>query len=241
MPQDQYEKQSKWKTRAYTTWTLVGICILVGVILYICNIIWQAVATVIITALAVFLLHGIVNWLQAHKMPRVLAVTITFIVVSALVVGCILSLIPTLITQLASFVGNLSSYSAQIQDFVSRHSDSLGSSGGAPINDLLTSVNDWIRNQASSILSTAANGVVGSIVGIGNAAVIGFISLVCSFWILLDLPVIARELRGLFPDNRQKDIDIFAKAFGDAVYGWAKSTFICAIITGVASGLSFWA
>ena len=61
MDSEPKETLAKWRTRAYATWTVVGLCILVGVVLYICNILWQAVATIIVTALAVFLLHGGVN------------------------------------------------------------------------------------------------------------------------------------------------------------------------------------
>ena len=69
-PQDSAKSQeaieSKWRLRAFRTWTIVGLCILVGVILYIAGIIWQAVAVIIVTALLVFLLHGFVNRLERH-------------------------------------------------------------------------------------------------------------------------------------------------------------------------------
>ncbi len=40
-------------------------------------------------------------------------------------------------------------------------------------------------------------------------------------------------------DKYQDDIDVVTNAFGTAVYGWANSTLLCALITGVASWLCF--
>ena len=240
MSSQQQNKREKWRTRAFAAWTLVGICILAGVVLYICNIIWQAVATVIVTALAVFLLHGIVNRVEHARVPRALSVTIVFVAVSAIIAGCVLTFIPAMLTQLSSLVSNLSGYTAQLQDFLTNHSHLLGSNGDELMSDLLTTASSWIKQQAGTIMSQFADGVIGSLVGLGNVVLIGFISLVCSFWILLDLPVISREVRGLFPEKRQGDLDIFGDAFGNAVYGWAKSTLLCALITGIASGVSFW-
>ena len=51
--------------------------------------------------------------------------------------------------------------------------------------------------------------------------------------------MLTREVRGLVDEKYQDDIDVVTHAFGAAVYGWAKSTLLCALITGVASWLCF--
>lgn len=51
--------------------------------------------------------------------------------------------------------------------------------------------------------------------------------------------MLTREVRGLVDEKYQDDIDVVTHAFGTAVYGWAKSTLLCALITGVASWLCF--
>ena len=240
MEADKQDKYYKWKGRAYKTWTLVGFCILAGVVLYICNILWQAVATIVVTALAVFLLHGLVNRMEHHGIPRALGTTICFVVVSAIIVGCVLAFIPALVTQISNFIGALPSHISELHTWIASNFDEDTTIGGFTISGLLDDASDWIRNQGTKLASTLADGLVGSIVGIGNVVVIGFISFVCAFWILLDLPTISREVRSLFADKYQDDIDIFADAFRNAVYGWAKSTLVCAVITGVCSGVVFW-
>ena len=231
--------EAKWRLRAYRTWSIVGICIIIGIILYIAGIIWQAVAVLIVTALLVFLLHGFVNRLERHGIPRWVGTTIAFLLIIAVIIACFMVLIPAVGLQLTSFTQQLPKYLAQIQDFVTKASSSTQFLDGESINALLTQAVSFIRQQAGALASGLANGVMGGIVSVGNVILVTFISFICSFWILLDLPVLSREVRGLVDDKYQDDIDVVTNAFGTAVYGWAKSTLLCALITGVASWLCF--
>ena len=231
--------EAKWRLRAFRAWAIVGFCIIVGILLYIAGIIWQAVAVVIVTALLVFLLHGFVNKLQRHGIPRWGGTTIAFLLIIAIIVACIMVIVPAIVAQLTSFTQQLPTYLAQIQDFVTKTSSSATFLDGESINQLLTQAASFIRTQAGALASGLANGVMGGIVSAGNVILVTFISFICSFWILLDLPTLSREVRGLIDEKYQSDIDVVSNAFGTAVYGWAKSTIICAFITGVASWLCF--
>ncbi len=231
--------EAKWRLRAFKAWAIVGICIIIGILLYIAGIIWQAVAVVIVTALLVFLLHGFVNKLQRHGIPRWGGTTIAFLLIIAVIIGCIMAVIPALVSQLTSFSQQLPTYLSEIQVFITSTSASSTLVDGESINQLVRQVGSFIRDQAGSLASGLANGVMGGIVSAGNVILITFISFICSFWILLDLPVLSREVRGLVPDKYHDDIDVVTNAFGTAVYGWAKSTILCALITGVASWLAF--
>ncbi len=231
--------EAKWRLRAFKAWAIVGICIIIGILLYIAGIIWQAVAVIIVTALLVFLLHGFVNKLQRHGIPRWGGTTIAFLLIIAVIIGCIMAVIPALVSQLTSFSQQLPTYLSEIQAFITSTSASSSLVDGESINQLVRQVGSFIRDQAGSLASGLANGVMGGIVSAGNVILITFISVICSFWILLDLPVLSREVRGLVPDKYHDDIDVVSNAFGTAVYGWAKSTILCALITGVASWLAF--
>lgn len=233
------DKTEKWRQQALKTWALVGACVLIGIVIYVCQIIWQAVAVIIVTALAVFLMHGFVNRIERRGFPRWGAVTFAFVLVTAVVVGCIVALIPALTAQLTAFVNQMPAYTVKLQDFVIELSSSATFLDTSTINEALSDFSTFVRQQTGTLVSSLATGVIGGLVGLGNTFLIAFISFICSFWILLDLPTITVELRKLVNDKYQEDIDIFADAFGNAVYGWAKSTLICAVITGVVSWLVF--
>ena len=231
--------EAKWRTRAFQAWAIVGAAVIIGIIIYIAGVIWQAVAVIIVTALVVFLLHGFVNKLEAHKIPRWAGTTIAFLLIIAIIVGCFMAVIPAMIQQLTSLTQQLPTYMAELQRFVSDASSNSKLLDGESINAIITQATSFIRQQAGALTSTLASGVMGGLVSVGNVVLITFISAICSFWILLDLPVITRELRGLVSEKHQNDVDVVSHAFGTAVYGWAKSTILCALITGVTSWLAF--
>ena len=236
---DQPETEQKWRNRAFKAWAIIGICVIIGIVIYVCQIVWQAVAVIVVTAIAVFLLHGFVNRLERHKIPRWAGTTIAFLVITLVVVGCFLALIPALTSQLSSFVNQLPSYTARLQGLVSDISSNMAFVDSATINSALSDFSTFVRQQAGSLASTLASGLIGGLVSLGNVVLIAFISLICSFWILLDLPTITREITSIIDEKYQDDAEILAYAFGNAVYGWAKSTLLCAVITGVASWLVF--
>lgn len=230
---------SRWQLRIFRIWSIVGICVLAGVALYIAGIIWQAVAVVVVTVLLVFLLHGFVRELEKRKIPRWAGTTIAFLIIVAVIVGCVLAVIPAIVQQLTSLSSQLPTYASEIQDFVTRASESSSIFDGENLNKLIASGESFIRDQAGSMASGLASGVMGGLVSAGNIALVGFVSIICSFWILLDLPVIVRELRSLVSEKYQGDVHVVTNAFATAFYGWAKSTLLCAIITGIVSWLAF--
>lgn len=231
--------EAKWRTRAFKAWAIVGGAVIIGILIYIAGVIWQAVAVCIVTALVVFLLHGFVNKLQTRGIPRWGGTTIAFLLIIVVIVGCFMAVIPAMIQQLTSFSQQLPTYMSEIQKFVSSASSSTTLVDGESINSLITQAMSFVRTQAGALASSLASGVMGGLVSAGNVVLITFISAICSFWILLDLPTITRELRSLVSKKYQNDVDVITHAFGTAVYGWAKSTILCALITGVASWLAF--
>ena len=109
----------------------------------------QAVAVLIVTALLVFLLHGFVNRLERHGIPRWGGTTIAFLLIIAVIIACFMVLIPAVVSQLTSFTQQLPKYLAQIQDFVTKASSSTQLLDGESINALLTQAVSFIRHRLS--------------------------------------------------------------------------------------------
>ena len=239
-PKDQQASTDKWRNRAFAVWTIIGICVLAGIIIWICGIISQAVTTIVITALAVLLLHGSVERLESKGLPRIAATAIVVVIVTLIILAFMVAVVPVVVQQLSALVTNMPNYTSQLLAIISERADVFGPQGKAIIADFLNTVTDWVRQQGGTIISRLAGGVIGGLLGVGNGVLVAFISLICTFWILLDLPRIIVEMRKLFSDDFQDDLDIIFDAIGNAVYGWARATIVCAIIVGVVSGIAFW-
>ena len=235
----EHSKQQKWKTRAYEGVAIVTACVIIWGVLQICGVLWQAVATVITTALIAFLLHGIVNWFEEHGLSRMLGTAITMLVFIAVLLGAIGALIPTVATQVSAFAANAPQYANELYTEASALLSMLPLDGEM-VSSLYTQAATWLQEQFGGILQGLAGGVVEGVMGVGNGVLVFFIALICSFWILIDLPKLSQEALKLFNPRQQETVHIVADAFGTAVYGWAKATLLCAIISGVANGVFYW-
>ena len=239
MNEEQEQVQQRWKTRAYKGVALVAGCILIWVALQIMGILWQAVATIIVTAIIAFMLHGVVNFLVSKGLSRAAASGIAIIGFLVLLVGIIAAIVPALVEQLMAFSASLPEYINDAQTTFNSILAAMPADNSYIIDAINQGIN-WIQEQSGAILQAAASGIVEGVYSVGNGFLIFFIALICAFWILADLPTISREFYSLFNEEQQKTLRVINDAFSTAVYGWASATFICAIIVGVINGIGLW-
>lgn len=239
MNTDQIQAQEKWKTRAYTGVALVAACALIWVALNVMGILWQAVATIITTAVIAFMLHGLVNYLERHGLPRTIAALIAILVLFAILFAFFAAFVPPIAEQVTSFSAALPEYIRQVRDALNQYQNIIPAENSF-LNELSASLSTWVQEQSGLLIQNAAGGIFKSVFNVGNAVVIFFISVICAFWILADLPTISRELLSLFNSEQQKTVHVVTGAFGNAVYGWARATLTCAVIVGILNGLVFW-
>ena len=237
----QVQEVSKWKVRALKTWTTIGAVIILLGILRLCGILSDAVIAIVVVALTVFLLHGVVDKLEQHKIKRPLGAAIALLAALIIVFGGLALLTPSIVSQLSSFVEEMPKYINELEDFAysNLNNPNLPISNSTLIS-AAQQAEEWLYNQAGTVLSSLASGVWGGVTSVGNGLVTMLIALIAAYWILIDLPVMSKELRNLFNDEHQAHIDVITQSFGKAIYGWCKSTIVCAIISGIVSGLGLW-
>ena len=240
------KKIKKWQFHAYQIWAIIGAGIIALAILYVCQILWQAVGAVILTVLFVLLLYKFVASLQKHGVPRALGVGIAYLILILILIGLIALLLPALVTQLSNFANNLPNYAQRLQDFFNSSKNTLGAYMANPdvaeqVNNWASSASTFLKNQASTIIASFAGGFIGIVMNVGNGLLVLCIALICAAWVLIDMPTMQKEIAGLLSKNAAHKLRLIGSSFGTAIYGWIKSTLICAVILGVISGLVFWA
>ncbi|MCQ2751732.1 MAG: AI-2E family transporter [Coriobacteriales bacterium] len=239
MSSENQDKNLKvWKTRAFKIWAIIGaIILLVGVFMALDKL-HDFVLALIIAVLVVFFLHGIVNFFQKKGLKRIWGTLIAFVIFFIVIIGIALLIIPAIATQVADFAQKAPALFEELRIWA----DGLINGANLPIDE--DTINEWISNletfikdQAGSIVSGFASGFLGALTSIGGGLMAVLIALLAAFWILIDLPKISEELRKLFKDEYQDTIDLFSQAFGTAIYGWARATIICAVVTGIITGI----
>lgn len=242
MDQDKYQEElNRWKSRAFKVWTIIGAVIILLGILKLCGILSEAVTAIVVVALTVFLLHGIVDKLEQHKIKRSLGAAIALLGALIVVFGGLALMTPSIVSQISSFIESMPNYIKSVEDFAYSNLNNPN----LPIsNEMLVSAaqkaEQWLYARAGTILSSLAAGVWGGVTSVGSGLVTMLIALIAAYWILIDLPTISWELRSLFSEEKQAHIDVITQSFGKAIYGWSKSTIICAVISGIVSGIGLW-
>lgn len=236
----QAEKINFWKLHGLKVWTIIGVGIIFLAVLRLFGLISTGVATIALTAFIVFTCHGVVNFFEEHHIPRILGTLLTFLIGFAVIALLMVLVVPALITQITELTAALPGHAQQAMDWArwyARSDNSLFTTAQA--YSVIDKAQDWLMGNADKMVTVLTGGVMGFGAAVGTGAFVIFISLIASLWLLADLPKISVEFRNLFNESQQKTLDIIAGSFGTAIYGWAKSTFICAAINGVLVGILF--
>ena len=103
------------------------------------------------------------------------------------------------------------------------------------INDTLSAIGGWF----SSIASVSAEGVVNAGSSVANTALIIGFSLVVSFWVLIELPALGREIKRLFGPRYQDDLNIIYLTGTRVMGGYIKGTLLQCLLIGVGCGIGY--
>lgn len=228
-------RSETWQRRAFTVWTVIGCCILAAAGLYLCGMLWQAVATTVLAILIAFMFHVPVAWMENKGIPRPAGAAICMAGLLAVVVIGVIAILPTAIYEVGNLVAAIPDYAMEARTFFENWSmyGAFGMSG-EQISSAIDAAGKWSAEQGAIIMADAAGGIVGGMLDFGTGLVICCIAFICAFWLLVDLPTIVDEIRVLVPEHRRDDLEVLSNAFGTAVYGWMKTTIVCAVIVGIA-------
>ena len=240
---DQELKGLKSRHRFYVLAFIVLLCVVAFILGQVLNMLALPVSIIVWTVIFVFCLRGPVNFLDSKGINRTIGTAISFLLMFAVlfVIGWIM-FSPTfgLGSQFSALVEALPSYFVSLSDWA----NSLYSQYSYLLQN--TQVHEWV-NQALSTLAGWASGVASSsaegVVVIGSniasmAMAFGF-SLVVSFWILIELPGLGREIKRLFGPRYAEDLNMLYLTGTRVMGGYIKGTLLQCLLIGIACGIGF--
>ena len=230
-----------WRLSCVKIWTIVGGCILFIAATYMAGRVWQAVSVVALTAVLSFLLHGVVDSLERRRIPRRIGALAALALIIVCIAGLMILVVPETVTQIGQLATHLPDYAQQAVSMSSTFLDTVTDQSGGTFNakEELSSALSSIASQMNGVVPHIIDGVMMGATSVSGAVLVGALSLLCSYWVLIDLPKISSELIALVPEHRQDDANLITGVVGDAVYGWVKATIICMVITGVATTVAY--
>ena len=117
---------------------------------------------VILAGLLYYLLNPIVDWMEKHKINRLVAITIVFVLIAFLIIWGLAVAIPSLQHQVMAFVRNVPAYLKQADKFIDDVVTKYISEDFKPqieeyTSNLSSQITDWASNFSSRAVNWAGN------------------------------------------------------------------------------------
>lgn len=237
------EREEKTRRRFLQVWTVVGVCILTGVVIYLLNVLAIPVGIILWTVVICFLLSGIVGGLEKRGVPRIWGTTIAYALMVAVIAAlAVIMFSPTfgIGSQFGNMISSAPDYvktaTAFFNSLYDRYADVLQNSN---VRDVIASLSESFGAWASDFASKSATGVISAGTSVANIALVVGFALVVAFWMLIELPNLGKEFRRIAGAEHAEAVSMFHATCTRVMGGYIKGTLLQCAIIGVGCGILF--
>ncbi|RJQ33131.1 MAG: AI-2E family transporter [Actinobacteria bacterium] len=222
------------------SWSIIGLAGVSVIIYYLLSAASVVVPLLFYSAIIIYVLRPVVEYfcrleIKGKRMPRIIAVTITYIIVAIIVFLLLLYFVPIIARQSVVFTEQLSTkfYPAAIKAFNKFASDYQSRFKGTAfdIQQYLDSIFAKLRELGGMI----ANGVLKATSDIFTNVLYVFIAPILAFFILKDLPLIRQTQTELIPSNYRQNFLEIVHMSNQILAGFLKGSLLTAAIVAVLS------
>ena len=235
--------QRKVQRFAALVWSIIGVAIIGWLLIRIASsvqIIWLPLA---FAAGLVFLLNPIVNYLEARRVPRVVAVFLSFLFFVTVVVAGFSLLVPAISEQSAAFASSLPETYDALLGWVEDIGQRFNLDIGVPLTE--AGIRDWLSDPANqeTIQQVIGNfGTLGGrlILGVAEGVAVVVLAPLMALYMLLDLKRTKEKAVELTPPRHREEAVFVASQVATAMGSFVRGQLLVAIIVGVASSIGLW-
>lgn len=197
------------------------------------------ISPVFIGLVIAWLFDPIVTWLSRHKIKRVFATAIVYILLLALLYLLVKLMIPTLASQINDFVASIPSILTYLKDFASDLLKRVGHIGSYDMTSIqqqiFKSIEDIGVSLAINLPDTLMNGVK-SIFNGGATLVLGFMF---GFYMLVDFNNVWKHLLEIIPNKWHQDTITLITRLNRSLRGFVQGTLFIMLLVFVAQAIGF--
>jgi len=235
--------QRKVQRFAALVWSIIGVAIIGWLLIRIASsvqIIWLPLA---FAAGLVFLLNPIVNYLEARRVPRVVAVFLSFLFFVTVVVAGFSLLVPAISEQSAAFASSLPETYDALLGWVEDIGQRFNLDIGVPLTE--AGIRDWLSDPANQETIQQVIGNFGTfggrlILGVAEGVAVVVLAPLMALYMLLDLKRTKEKAVELTPPRHREEAVFVASQVATAMGSFVRGQLLVAIIVGVASSIGLW-
>ena len=191
--------------------------------------------------LLAFVLLPVVRLLQAGLgLPKVPAAIVVYVLLLFLIALSLFLVVPVLLYQMRQFGSLVTTYlsvSPTALEALNIELEAFGLRDSVDTFGLVSRVGDQIQQLVSGLIQ----GSVAIVGGIASTVFAVVLTLVVSFYFVVDHDRIKREVEGLIPVRFREEWHEFAEIINRTFGGFLRGTLIQATIFGLGTGLIMWA
>ena len=210
--------------------TVLGLIVLVGGLLLLGYLAWEAITLVLIAVLFALALNPAVEFFVARGLRRGLAAAIVFVLALCMVGLLGLLLIPPLVDQVSKFVDSLPRL---IADANKGH----GALGGLERRFHILEHIPGVSGGGSDVGGVASSGVDVVLRVLGTGASIVIVAFL-TFFMLLEGPAWVRRFLNLLPDGTRPRWERVAYGLYVTVGGFVSGNLVASLLAGVAASVT---
>ncbi len=208
-----------------------------GLVALLLGIAISNIATIIIyIALAAFASLGldpVLKWFERRKVKRPWAITIVFLILGVIAAGVLLLVVPTLISQISSFISGIPSMISNFQE-----SDTyswLEGIFGTGLNTITDEIQSFLTNPAN--IAAISGGLLKIGAGIAGAISGGLIVIVLTLYFVASLPAIKESLMQFAPARNRPKVRAMTNQITDSVGSYLMGMVILAFFNSIVAFL----
>ena len=187
-----------------------------------------------IVFLLAMVLNPLVNWLEKHRIPRILSVALVLLALVAVAVTVVLFAVPPLAVQVQELIHNWPS----IWQGIRTRMDSLAKSYPA-VRDALPQT-DEIAGQIGAAMGTVGNILLRSTLGIVGGMLSVVLTLLLLIFVLINPQPLVAGYLALAPERYREQAHRTLARMMRQMYAWARGVAINGCIIGLSIGLGLW-
>jgi predicted PurR-regulated permease PerM len=223
-----------WQKLLVALLTLLVGLILVWIALQIIRPILRTLILFALSGVLAFVLSGPVNALTQRRHNRLAAIVTVYACLGVGLIGGLILLAGPFVGQATALLGDLPRYAAELAARSPELERLLGQYG-------LSANLEELKARAAAVVQQGAADLLGHLVGtmaeVGGLLVDTLLSLVISFYLLLDGPTMRRRALALVPSQHRDKALFLEGSVGRVVGGYLRGQLVMAATIGLAAGL----
>lgn len=206
-----------------------------ALLLYLGSRFTEVTIAAVIAGILYYLSLPVVEFMEQHKINRVLAIIITLLFFAAIIVFLLLYMVPVVIEQLTALAEEAPAMLSRVETWIEDLRDRFG---GRVSEQQFETVVERIASTAANAAGAIAGGIVTGLSNFASVLLAVVAGVVAAFYLLKDRQGISSHVQIYIPEGSQRKANNMLQGIDKVLSGFLRGQVTVALIVGALVGLA---